>query len=191
MECYGLDRFSEDIDLDSEHKGLIQIVDDFCEKQHFTYRVDKDTDTVERCFVDYGGKKPLKIEASFRRKKIPISEITNINGICVYTLKTIALQKCNAYMDRDRIRDLYDITFICKNFYDDLPSVHKQILQNALQYKGLEQFDFLVSNLNRDELIDVDKLADDFLAVYDKLGLLYTEEELKNFTDREAEEEER
>lgn len=35
-----------------------------------------------------------------------------------------------------------------------------------------------------DELIDNDKLAEDFLTMYDKLGLLYTEEERKVLNQR-------
>ena len=50
-------------------------------------------------------------------------------------------------------------------------------MQNTVQYKGLEQFDYLVSD-QRDDLIDVDRLADAFLMMYDRLGLMYDERSL-------------
>ena len=44
-------------------------------------------------------------------------------------------------------------------------------MQDCVSYKGLEQFDYLIATQN-DPLIDSDKLAEDFLSMYDKLGLL-------------------
>ena len=67
--------FFVDIDLDGIGKGLAAIVEGFCRENGYSYRVAKDTATVERCMVDYGNSgKPLKIEASYRRKEIPKEE---------------------------------------------------------------------------------------------------------------------
>ncbi len=52
--CYHLDRFSEDIDLDGREKGLVELVNGFCAERGYSFRVAKATDTVERCFVNYG-----------------------------------------------------------------------------------------------------------------------------------------
>lgn len=63
MCCYGLDRFSEDIDLDSSNTDIKPFVDSFCRDNNFQYRVDKDTDTVKRGFIHYGNEgHQLKIE---------------------------------------------------------------------------------------------------------------------------------
>ena len=62
--CYGLDRFSEDIDLDG-HKQDIKRTDEkiFVTDLASQMRVAKDTSTVKRCLIDYGGLKSLlKIE---------------------------------------------------------------------------------------------------------------------------------
>ncbi len=126
MECYGLSRFSEDIDLDSTDKETIdQIVAEYANSRGYTYRIAKNTDTVKRFMLDYGGKnefgdKPLKIEISYRRKNIPDQEVTNINNIAVYTLDNIATMKANEYASRDKIRDLYDIVFLINEKYDVL-----------------------------------------------------------------------
>ena len=84
--------------------------------------------------------------------------------------------KVNAYMGRDKLRDLYDVAFICSNYFDELQPVTKALLQNALMYKGMEHFDYIV-NQEKDELIDENRLAESFLNMFDQFDLLYTEEE--------------
>lgn len=178
MMCYNLDRFSEDIDLDCvRSKQIKTIVNDFCNFEKFTYRIAKDTDTVKRFMINYGNEsKPLKIEVSYRKKVINPDEYTTINGIKVYTIENICAMKVNAYSSRDRIRDLYDLTFICNKYWDALPSLVKNLVSYCVEYKGLEQFDYLIKTQS-DELIDNDKLASDFLEMYDRLGLLIDAEE--------------
>lgn len=175
--CYDLDRFSEDIDLDGKEKGLAALVDAFCSKRGFTYRVAKDTPIVERCFINYGNeRRPLKIEVSYRRAEIPAREVETINGIKVYVIDSLCGMKINAYAGRDKIRDLYDLTFICNNYFERLSHQTIALLRGAVEYKGIAQFDYVVRN-QPDELIDTDKMAEDFLKMYDQLGLLLDEGE--------------
>lgn len=172
MLCYNLNRFSEDIDLDALNTktGLINIVENFCLENNFTYRVAKDTDTVKRYMIHYGGMKPLKIEISYRRNNIQEYEYTYINGILVYTILNMLVFKLNAYNGRDKIRDLFDVTFICKNYWDIIPDTLKVQVADALSFKGLEHFDYMI-NTQTDELIDNNQLASDFLELYYSLGL--------------------
>ncbi|MCL2202615.1 MAG: nucleotidyl transferase AbiEii/AbiGii toxin family protein [Defluviitaleaceae bacterium] len=136
--CYNLDRFSEDIDLDGREKGLLTAVNDFCDKNGYAYRIAKDTHMVERCFIHYGrNKHPLKIEASYRRVKIPAHEVETINGIRVYGIEPLCVMKTTAYAGRDKIRDLYDIAFICNNYYDRLSPPTVALLRNAVEHKGI------------------------------------------------------
>ena len=95
MMCYGLDRFSEDIELDAFNTkaGIEKFVDNFCSKYGYTYRVAKNTDTVKRYMIHYGGDKPLKVEISYRRKNILETEITIINNILVYNVCNILIFK--------------------------------------------------------------------------------------------------
>ena len=84
--------------------------------------------------------------------------------------------KCAAYAGRDKIRDLYDLTFICNHFFERLSPQTKALIRSAVEYKGIEQFDYLLQN-QPDKLINAAKLAEDFLEMYDRLGLLYDKEE--------------
>ncbi len=178
MTCYNLDRFSEDIDLDCIRSTQIKtIVSDFCNSRGYTYRIAKDTNTVKRFMINYGNaEKPLKIEVSYRKKIIEPSEYTRINGITVYNIDDICRMKMNAYISRDKIRDLYDLSFICNNYWERLSNSTIKSLRDCVSFKGLEQFDYLIKTQS-DELINNDKLAEDFLGMYDKLGLLVDDDE--------------
>ena len=50
------------------------------------------------------------------------------------------------------------------------------MIRDTLSYKGIEQFDYLVAT-QQDTLIDKDRLAECFLKMHEKLGLLLDEEE--------------
>ncbi len=177
LMCYGLDRFSEDIDLDGMERNIQDYVHTFCGERGYTYRVAKDTDTVKRYMVNYGAPgRPLKIEVSYRRREISADEIAVINGVRVYILDTLCIMKANAYTGRDAIRDLYDLAFICNNHMENLTPQTIALVRNALEYKGIEQFDYMVQT-QEDELIDNEKLAEDFLLMFDRFGLLYDAQE--------------
>lgn len=172
MLCYGLTRFSEDIDLDALcSKSIEQIVNDFCRLNNYTFRVAKDTNTVKRYMIHYGGSKPLKVEILYRRKIIEPCEYTIINNILVYNICSIMSFKLNAYNNRDKLRDLFDVVFIAKNYWNALPQSLRLQLVDALSFKGLEHFDYIIKTQS-DELIDNSVLADEFLDLYNKLGLL-------------------
>ena len=150
-------------------------MDEFCKISDYTYRIAKDTDTVKRFMINYGSnERPLKIEVSYRRKNIKKDEITKINGINVYTINEICLMKASAYSGRDKIRDLYDICSICNNYWDELSEDVKSFIRVAVEYKGIEQFENIIKD-RKDELIDNEKLEEDFLKMYDKLGILADE----------------
>lgn len=175
MLCYGLTRFSEDIDLDGFDNNFIKYVDNFIKSfsnkyPSISYRVAKNTDTVKRVFIHYGNIKPLKVEVSYRRKQLNTNEVTVINNIVVYNIETILSMKLNAFNHRDKIRDLYDIVFIYTNYKNYINSNLLCMLRDAVEYKGLEQFDYLVKN-QKDDLIDNDVLASAFLTMYYNLGL--------------------
>lgn len=172
MLCYNLDRFSEDIDLDSRNKNINKFVDEFCRKHQYSFRTAKDTELVKRFMIYYAEtSKPLKVEISYRKKNIRKDEVTQINGINVYNINQLAIMKANAYTGRDKIRDFYDICFICNNYWDELDNSVKAIVRTALEYKGLEQYEYIIKD-QYDELINNDKLLEDFLIVCDKLDLL-------------------
>jgi len=181
MICYGLDRFSEDIDLDGisgSAESIEGIINNFCSDNNYTYGVAKNTDTVKRYMINYGNEgKPLKIEISFRRSHIDPSEILKINDILVYNINSLCIMKSNAYAGRDRIRDLYDLTFIVNKYFDELTPETKALMRSSVEYKGIEHFAYIV-NSQKDELIDEGKLAAAFLEMFERLGLLYSKNEM-------------
>ena len=174
-QCYGLDRFSEDIDLDSSAKNIILFARKYCRQNGFELREAKNTDMVKRVFITYASDvKGLKVEVSYRRKHIFEEEIVRKNGITVYSIDRLASMKAAAYIARDKIRDLYDITFICNHYFDMLSDTTKNLLRDSFEQKGLENFDYLIQT-GQDPLIDNGKLAEDFLVTLDKLEILYEE----------------
>lgn len=174
---YELNRFSEDIDLDapgeSSPRGRFkEEIRRICEENGYSYRIAKDTATTQRAYINYGDpSKPLKVEVSYRRKEIPRDLVCVRDGIKVYTLDEMARLKAAAYNGRDKIRDLYDVSFICTHYYEKLSVSARDALRTALEYKDLEQFDYIIQT-QRDELIDPDALETMFLESFDKLGLL-------------------
>lgn len=172
MLCYGLKRFSEDIDLDCRKQDIKEIVRRFCQAKGFEMRVAKDTPSVKRCYINYGqDQTPLKVEVSYRDQTLDSQQYPQINGIKVYSIEDLAIKKNSAYQGRDKIRDLFDLSFICNHYLDQLsPTTIKTIRENVM-YKGIEQFDFLLAT-QEDSLINKDQLAVDFLEMHEKLGLL-------------------
>lgn len=191
MQCYNLDRFSEDIDLDGKGNSIFDLVDCYCKSNSYEYRIAKNTDTVKRCMIHYGGSKPLKIEVSCRRNFIDKNDYVRISGIIVYTIERLAAMKCSAYASRDKIRDLYDLSFICCNYYNRLSEQTKNFIFDTISAKGVEQYDYLVNN-QPDELINKEKLLDLFLTAIEKIGLLTDNEEkniIKEYKNEEDEKE--
>ena len=173
MCCYGLDRFSEDIDLDSMNTDIKPFVDGFCKDNNFQYRVAKYTDTVKRCFIHYGNEgHPLKIEASYRVSNQQYSnDVTKVNGIATYSIEALLEMKLNAFENRDKIRDLYDIAFIVINYFNRLGNRDIRRVANTLSMKGLEHFDYLMTTQS-DELINSNILVDRYLEILKRLEMI-------------------
>jgi predicted nucleotidyltransferase component of viral defense system len=93
-----------------------------------------------------------------------------MKGILVYSINEIFLMKLNAFSGRDKIRDLYDVKFIYLHYKQNLNPQSISVLRNALAYKGVEQFDYLVKN-QHDELTDNEQLSENFLTMYFDIGL--------------------
>lgn len=107
---------------------------------------------------------------------IPSDSYTEINGIQVYTMDRMAQLKAAAYLNRDRIRDLYDLCYICNQYLPALKESTVMQIKDAFSCKGFDHFDYITRN-ERDPFIDQERLADAYLKVFDRLGLLYTNDE--------------
>lgn len=175
MLYYNLDRFSEDLDFDSTDTKFFVYVNEFVRQYSkkyvgLTYRNAKDTDTVKRALIHYGNIKPLKVEVSYRSKIIDIADYVNINGVNVYNIDTLMVFKTNAFIGRDKIRDLFDVCFIYLNYKLCLDRHTLLNFKNALAYRGLNHFDYIIQT-QTDELIDNNVLLQRFLTTWYDIGL--------------------
>lgn len=125
--CYGLDRFSEDLDFDAPKKFTIAPrVERILSRHAATYEVKtvKETPTVQRLKSHYAGitgDRLLKIETSFRNP--PADEhVKVIDGIRTYTISTLIDQKISALAGRTAGRDLYDVAFLTRAYGDSFSS---------------------------------------------------------------------
>lgn len=128
---YGLDRFSEDLDFDSQKK--IRLENRIRDAIKFPIRIQsidilKDTDTVTRYRVIYSSpdakENRLKIEISYRNKLGGTAKI--INGIKVYDIPSLIDQKLLALEHRTQARDLYDISFLTKHYSDQFSDTQRK-----------------------------------------------------------------
>jgi predicted nucleotidyltransferase component of viral defense system len=177
VKCYGMDRMSEDIDLDAStvdysQKGcaLLDIIAPYCKQQGYLLRIAKDTDFVKRIMIACGGDKPLKVELSLRSLYVPSDNYLTVNGIVVYDIDNICQMKVAAYLARDKIRDLFDLTFILNEHFSALSRQTCNLLRAAFTRKDLSQFDYLVATQS-DPLIDTSLLEERFLKAFEILDL--------------------
>ena len=171
--CYGLDRFSEDMDFDGygkfdleRVKGLITKAFEKQKTKLIQVIVKKDTPTTKRLMFHYevSGSPayayPLKIEFSFRQaSEFDDAQINIIDGIKVYRIETLARKKFNAFLDRTAPRDIYDIAFLMgrypEAFTADMLSEIKQTDPDRLIeiFDRSKSEDALLSNYDGTELI--------------------------------------
>jgi predicted nucleotidyltransferase component of viral defense system len=131
--CYGLDRFSEDLDFDSmkplnlEHS--IEEIFSQLGKGQPKFRkpeisLTKKTDTVRRYRIVYGDSVNLKIETSLRGTPDD-KDIIELNGILTYKVSALIKQKLRALQGRTTARDFHDVVFLYANFYDEFGDEQK------------------------------------------------------------------
>lgn len=181
MLYYGLDRFSEDIDLDSKttNMNILKDLEKYNQKNNKEWKISlkKDTDTVFRIMVDYGAEKengnyPLKIEISSRNKDLLRSnnlEYNNIEGVNVYSLEEIIDMKISAFNNRDKIRDFYDIAFFLRE-KEELFNINRiKRIKLKLDYQNMEDLECLLKDefeVYELKKIDVTKII---INTYDKI----------------------
>lgn len=148
---YGLDRFSEDIDLDS-FSDTINIYNKIKDNK-WSINLKKNTDVVYRVMLDYGDKNnfgnyPLKIEVSSRNKNLLKSKslkYSNIDGVNVYDLVEILKMKLIAFGNRDKIRYFYDISFFLEKNPEYFSNEMLKELKIKMEYKDLDNLSFLLN----------------------------------------------
>lgn len=119
--CYGLDRFSEDLDFDAPKRfNISNRVEKVLSRMasDFEIKTVKDTETVHRLKIHYRTEtidRLLKIETSFRQPP-NANDIVEIDGIKTYRIGALISQKMGALVGRTKARDLYDVAFLTRNY---------------------------------------------------------------------------
>ena len=115
--CYQGNRFSEDIDMYLPDNEKINIFFENLEKRCFIIEKKKITENslysnlkFERVYV--------RFEALFKKVKSVLRDYETIDGnfitVSTLTQEELIKEKINAYLNRKKIRDLYDIFFLLR-----------------------------------------------------------------------------
>ena len=177
---YGLNRYSEDIDLDakSNNMDITKLLKSNKNFRDYNITIKKDTDTVFRTMLDHArqshlGNYPLKIEVS-NRNKIFLQQgsltYTNIDGVNVYNISELIDMKIAAFNGRDKVRDLYDLNFLLNKYPEYFD--HKQLWQinERIAYCGADELNMLLADevkkhkLISNENIDLNNFVQNFQA---------------------------
>ncbi|WP_163556205.1 nucleotidyl transferase AbiEii/AbiGii toxin family protein [Helicobacter suis] len=147
--CYGLNRFSEDLDFDSDkrveiHRDIEKSIPSDIILD--TINLKKDTEMAKRYLIHYLIKeKPqekhfLKIDISYKTPPFQ-NEIKVINNIKVVSIACMINNKLHTAFDgphtRTKARDLFDLHFLAKNYTEHFtPDFAKRLMEFS---KDLDQ----------------------------------------------------
>ena len=172
---YGLPRYSEDVDLDSKtlNMNFINKLKKHPDFKKWDVRIKKDTDTSFKVMIDYGatsnlGSYPLKVEVSSRAHKVLSSKNSSyqtIAGVNVYNVEEIIAMKISAFNNRDKIRDLYDVDYLFRNYKDKMTKDILKQIHNKLSYSDFEELNTLLKHeAKQHKLVSIKELGnfDDF-----------------------------
>lgn len=177
--AYGLDRFSEDLDFDSNrHLRLENRIEKAVGPlvKIDSVEVPKNTETVQRYRVKYTTREIsgiLKIEVSCR-DSYDSSRSHFYEGVRVYDLPVLIAHKLEAFRNRTAARDLYDLHFLLTQKHQSFSTGQTQSLVEAtrdidsLERRYAESFkeDSILHN------IDVGRLV---LSLFDVSRRLHSE----------------
>ena len=149
MLAYNLDRYSEDIDYDSNTKiNLVPHLNKIMNNQHrMDYKIitKKHTDKANRFDIKYSTERAEDVTLKIETKNnchIPTTAFHSKPGFKVYTINRICEGKLHAASERIKARDFYDLGFIARNYKQKLTE------QNLNNLKKLAN-DVSIHTLNR------------------------------------------
>lgn len=176
---YGLDRFSEDIDLDAinwRNQLKNKILNLKVEGYDLNITVKKDTETTFRAMIDYGAKRQdlpegfneykLKLEVSLRNKGVSNKDYIDKEGIRIYRIENLISQKINAFGGRNKARDIYDVGFLLQHYKNKFSLEQYRNLSDIMERRDIDtlshelkiaKHEGIISGLSKD--IDPDKYA--------------------------------
>ena len=172
--CYGLDRFSEDLDFDCAKslnlESSIQAV--FAQlgktKQYLRnpdISVTKDTQTVKRYRIIYADDINLKLETSLRGTPND-DDLVELNGILTYKIEKLIQQKLRALNGRTAARDLHDVIYLYENFFESFGKGELDEIE-ALYSNQSSVIDEYNSAYSEDAILSTTDLLDDLGRLID------------------------
>jgi hypothetical protein len=175
--CFGMNRIPDSIELLSSYRKTIQhIISKFCQDNHYDFTIEKDRHSILKLMIHYSHDyTPLNIEVLFINNRRLSSKIHIINGFRVLDINHMCKMKCNAYSSRDKLSDLFELTYIINNYFDKLDPNVLFTIQNALAYKNIDELYYLLE-IQQDDSINKKKLEDHFKKALDKLDIIYEDE---------------
>ncbi len=93
-----------------------------------------------------------------------------IRGIRVSEPDTLASRACFAFNRSRHLRNLYDLAFVVRLFFDRISAERKYDISNALSYFESSDLEYLLRT-QEDCLIDKTKLVNDYRAMCRLLGI--------------------
>jgi predicted nucleotidyltransferase component of viral defense system len=115
------------------------------------------------------GDRLLKIETSFRTSP-DASRVTMIDGIRTYTIDALIEQKTDALTHRTAARDLFDIAFLAKTYFNEFSPEIKTRLSSLIQdIDALEQR--FQDAFEEDEILETEDLSTLILQLSNSLSL--------------------
>lgn len=166
---YGLNRYSEDIDLDcmTNNMNFISKLKRHKNFSKWNINIKKDTDTLFRAMIDYGatshyGSYPLKIEVSSRNKDLLRSNILkyeNIKSVNVYCVDELIKMKGVAFSGRDKIRDFYDLGYLLGAYPGKFSKENLFSIREKIFYCGEYELNLLLKDeISKHKLISQGKI---------------------------------
>ncbi|AEP36901.1 nucleotidyl transferase AbiEii/AbiGii toxin family protein [Taylorella asinigenitalis] len=151
---YGLDRYSEDVDLDckTSNMNFLNKLKNHRDFKDWKVTLKTNTETAFKLMIDYGavskeGAYPLKIEVSARNTQ-RLRDLPNLyqkhGNVNVYGIDELIHMKTAAFTGRDKVRDLYDLNFLFKKYPENFSESLLRVIVPKLYYSGEEELNNLL-----------------------------------------------
>ena len=141
--AYNLDRYSEDIDYDSNTRvELTDALEKIMRATRMEYNIvtKTHTATTSRSIIHYSTGRVkdqiLKVEIK-NNLRISFDEVNKAHGFSVYSINTLCRGKLRTTSKRIKPRDFYDLGYIAKRFKSELDDKNLYGLQDLSQQKTL------------------------------------------------------
>lgn len=103
-------------------------------------------------------------------------DIINSTSIDLHCINKITYNNLLKFQNKVILVNLYNIIFLIKNYWEKLSDATKDNIKDSFSHKGIDYFEMLLETQS-DELIDKEKLQNDFIDIWNKVGLNENDDE--------------